>query len=68
MDSVDILSDTLCLSQVSTDLMIGLPHQTVDSFTDTLARTCDMGFGHISLYILQLEPNTPFHKTYVEGQ
>ena len=52
MESVEILRDGVNLSKVSTDLMIGLPHQTMDSFMDTLVRAEAMGFGHISLYIL----------------
>ena len=47
--------------------MIGLPNQTASSFQDSLQKTDEFGFGHISLYILTLEPNTPFHSRYKEG-
>ena len=44
--------------------MIGIPNQTIESLNDSLDRVIDLGFNHISLYMLQLEQGTPFYKKY----
>lgn len=44
--------------------MIGIPNQTIDSLEDSLDKVIDLGFYHISLYMLQLEQGTPFYKKY----
>ena len=51
---------------VSTDLMLGIPHQTLDSFAKSLQQTLAFDFGHLSVYMLQLEPKTPFIGKYKE--
>jgi oxygen-independent coproporphyrinogen-3 oxidase len=44
--------------------MIGLPEQTLDSFSQSLESILKMRFNHLSLYMLQLEPATPFWTQY----
>ncbi len=41
------------------DLILGLPAQTRASFRETLATAVDLGAGHLSLYMLDLEERTP---------
>jgi oxygen-independent coproporphyrinogen-3 oxidase len=45
--------------RTSLDLILGLPNQTVASFRETLRMAIDLGVGHISLYMLDLEEGTP---------
>ena len=47
-------------SNVSVDLMYGIPTQTMDSFCDTLEKVMDISPEHISAYCLKVEENTPF--------
>ena len=41
------------------DLILGLPQQTRESFRETLDAAIDLGVGHISLYMLDLEQGSP---------
>jgi len=45
---------------ISTDLMFGIPAQTVESFRATLHAVCDLSPEHISAYGLRIEDGTPF--------
>ncbi len=45
---------------ISTDVMSGIPHQTTESYLETLKRLCDLSPEHISAYSLIVEENTPF--------
>lgn len=47
-------------SNVSVDLMSGIPEQTVESYLQTLERVCDLEPEHISAYGLIVEDGTPF--------
>jgi oxygen-independent coproporphyrinogen-3 oxidase len=47
---------------ISVDLMMGLPGQTLDSFKRTLERILILGVEHISVYPLKVEEGTPFHE------
>lgn len=44
--------------RTSADLILGLPGQTPDSFMTSLQRVISTGVGHVSLYILDLEPGS----------
>ena len=44
--------------------MIGLPNQTLESLALTIVQILKYDFGHLSLYMLQLEHNTPFYKKF----
>ena len=52
---------------VSIDLMYGLPHQTVDHWQATLARTAELHPLHVSLYALTLEGGTPMEHSVTQG-
>jgi coproporphyrinogen III oxidase-like Fe-S oxidoreductase len=44
--------------------MMGIPKQTLETYESNLDKALSLGFGHLSFYILTLEPNTPFAKSY----
>lgn len=50
------------------DLMLGLPHQTAESFRETLETAVDLGAGHLSLYMLDLEEKTPLEVQVARGR
>ncbi len=50
------------LSNISADVMFGIPAQTVRSFTQTLETLCNLSPAHISAYGLRIEESTPFGK------
>ena len=52
---------------VSIDLMYGLPHQTIEHWRETLARTADLRPPHVSLYALTLEGGTPMENSVSQG-
>ncbi|HUP45601.1 MAG TPA: radical SAM family heme chaperone HemW [Thermoanaerobaculia bacterium] len=41
------------------DLILGLPEQTADSFLATIDAAIELQAGHVSLYMLDLEPRSP---------
>jgi coproporphyrinogen III oxidase-like Fe-S oxidoreductase len=41
--------------EISGDLILGLPEQTPGSFRSSLARLCESGVGHVSVYLLGAE-------------
>lgn len=45
---------------VSADVMSGIPHQTTESYLQTLDRLCALSPEHISAYGLAVEDGTPF--------
>jgi len=45
---------------VSLDLIYEIPHQTLQSFRETLNQATALPVSHISLYNLTIEPHTPF--------
>ena len=47
-------------TNISIDLMCGLPGQTVESFHHDLERAISLGIQHISVYPLTIEEGTPF--------
>lgn len=47
-------------SNLSVDVMFGIPHQTVESFTDTLEKVLALEPNHLSAYALTVEDGTPF--------
>jgi oxygen-independent coproporphyrinogen-3 oxidase len=46
---------------VSADLMFGIPHQSMASFSETLKELCALSPEHISAYGLKIEQGTPFY-------
>ncbi|HKR66527.1 MAG TPA: radical SAM family heme chaperone HemW [Thermoanaerobaculia bacterium] len=55
-------------ARVSLDLMLGLPGQTAESFRETLDTALDLGAGHLSLYMLDLEERTPLEVQVSRGR
>ena len=55
-------------SNINLDLMIGLPGQTWTSWRDTLRRTEDLHPEHISIYMLELEPETRLGRDAAQGR
>jgi oxygen-independent coproporphyrinogen III oxidase len=45
-------------TNINLDLMYGLPHQTVESWTQTLLRCIELGPTHLSCYALTVEEGT----------
>ena len=52
---------------ISIDLMYGLPHQTLDSWRQTLAQAANLRPPHVSLYALTLEGGTPMERSVTIG-
>lgn len=53
-------------SDISADLMLGIPQQTSTSLAQTLETLTALPITHISAYMLKVEPNTPFGKNTPE--
>ena len=49
-------------NNISLDLMMGIPNQTIESLQNSIKFCADCGVAHISSYILKIEENTPFYK------
>ena len=49
---------------INVDLMSGLPHQSAESFADTLQKIIRLKPEHISAYSLIIEKGTPFYEKY----
>jgi len=54
--------------QTSVDVIIGLPGQSPESFSETLRPLLDLGVGHVSLYILDLDEETPLRRRVAAGR
>jgi oxygen-independent coproporphyrinogen-3 oxidase len=52
----------------SVDVIIGLPGQSPDSFSATLRPLLELGVGHVSLYILDLDEDSPLRKRVQSGR
>ena len=48
-------------SDVSADIIVGLPGQTGGSLTRTVSRLCSTGLTHVSAYCMSVEEHTPFY-------
>ena len=55
-------------TDLSIDLMYGLPDQTLDEWRATLEQALELGPEHLSTYCLTLEPGTPMHWRVELGQ
>ncbi len=55
-------------TNISIDLMCGLPGQTVESFHHDLERAISLGIQHISVYPLTIEEGTPFARQLEKGE
>ena len=50
------------INNISLDLMLGIPYQTLDTLKESINFCNECGVTHISSYILKIEKNTPFWK------
>ena len=50
------------ISNINIDVMYGIPHQTRESFIDSLSRVVELEPTHVSVYGLIIEPDTPFYE------
>lgn len=55
-------------TNVSADVMIGLPHQSLASVKDTVDYLIEKNVKHISVYSLQVEENTQLYKNIKMGK
>ncbi len=50
------------IDNFSLDLMLGIPHQTIDSIKESIEFCAQSGAKHVSSYLLKIEQGTPFEK------
>lgn len=55
-------------TNLSIDLMFGLPRQTLQQLADSVTRALELDLPHYSLYSLKVEENTLFHRLYERGE
>lgn len=55
-------------SNLSVDLMFGLPGQKLAHLRDSVSRALELDLPHYSLYSLKIEENTLFHRLYERGE
>lgn len=55
----------LGFKNISVDLMLGLPNQTLDKIKNSLNFIKELSINHVSAYILQIEKNTIFNQKSV---
>lgn len=56
------------LTNLSIDLMFGLPNQTVDMLSESVSRALELDLPHYSIYGLKVEENTLFHTLFQKNQ
>lgn len=56
------------VTNISCDLMIGIPLQTRDSLECSINAICGLNVQHISAYMLKIEEGTPFDCTEIRSQ
>lgn len=54
--------------RVSADLILGLPKQTIESYRRSLRQLLERGVPHISIYMLDLEEQTPLERQVATGR
>ena len=50
-------------SDISLDLMLGIPYQTKESLAKSIGFCASLGVTHLSAYLLKIEENTPLAKS-----
>lgn len=53
---------------INIDVMMGIPHQDMNSYEQNLQKIVSLSPEHISAYMLIIEENTPFASMYDEGK
>lgn len=54
--------------RLSIDLIVGTPHEEAHRLENDLAVVEAEGIGHVSAYLLTIEPDTPWEKMIAKGQ
>lgn len=62
------LAKKVGFTNISIDLMYGLPHQTMEQWEETLRLALDLKLPHYSAYSLIVEPKTIFYIQYAKGR
>ena len=57
-----LMAHEVGFDDISTDLMLGIPEQDLNSLTYTIDRLSELPITHVSAYLLKIEPNTVFGK------
>ena len=55
-----MLAHSLGFENISADIMLGIPNQTLDSLKRTIDGLGGLPITHVSAYLLKIEPNTVF--------
>ncbi|MBM7541686.1 radical SAM family heme chaperone HemW [Amphibacillus cookii] len=56
------------ITNISIDMMYGLPNQTLAGFGDSIDKALSYDLPHYSSYSLQIEPKTIFYQRYQKGK
>ena len=62
------LAKEVGFTNISIDLMYGLPGQTIEQWKDTLEKAISLNLPHYSAYSLIVEPKTIFYIQYAKGR
>lgn len=57
---VIFIAESIGFENISCDLMIGIPNQTIESLKNSIIKLSELPIRHISSYILKIEKGTPF--------
>ncbi len=55
------------IENISIDLIAGLPHQTKESWEDSLSQTIDTGVPHVSVYMLEVDEDSRLGRELIAG-
>ncbi|MFC5713446.1 radical SAM family heme chaperone HemW [Thalassorhabdus alkalitolerans] len=55
-------------SNISIDLMFGLPNQTIEQWRESIMKTVALNLPHVSAYSLKIEEKTIFHNMMRKGK
>jgi len=59
--------DSAGLSNINVDLIAGLPHQTAESWKESLAETIGTGASHVSVYMLEVDDESRLGRELIAG-
>ena len=55
------------LGNINIDLIAGLPHQTTESWQESLAQTLSTGASHVSVYMLEVDEDSRLGREVIAG-
>jgi oxygen-independent coproporphyrinogen-3 oxidase len=58
---------TAGIHEISVDLIVGLPHQTADSWTYSLSEVLAIGVPHVSVYMLEVDDDSRLGRELIAG-